>query len=65
LEALLPDPETEPTITVERAGRVLGISRGLAYQAAASGEIPTLHLGRRLLVPTRRLLEMLGAETSD
>ncbi len=49
-----------PTITVEQAGEVLGISRRSAYRAATTGELPTIKLGRRLLVPTARLLDLLG-----
>jgi excisionase family DNA binding protein len=48
------------TLTVEEAGRLLGISRGAAYRAAACGQIPTIRLGRRLLVPTARLHQLLG-----
>ena len=59
---LLPDPTTEPTISVERAGQVLGISRASAYQAAQTGELPTIRFGRRLLVPTAVLARMLGQE---
>ncbi|MGI8633059.1 MAG: helix-turn-helix domain-containing protein [Solirubrobacterales bacterium] len=51
-----------PTLTVEQTGELLGISRYAAYQAAATGELPVLRLGRRLLVPTPRLLAMLGLE---
>jgi excisionase family DNA binding protein len=58
---VLPDPEKEPTISVERAGRVMGIARGSAYQAVKNGEIPSIRVGRRLLVPTARLLELLGS----
>ncbi len=52
--------ELPPTISVEQAAAVLGISRRSAYRAAAAGELPTLRLGRRLLVPTPRLLALLG-----
>jgi excisionase family DNA binding protein len=52
--------ELPPTISVERAAKLLGVSRSVAYRAAASGQLPTITLGRRLLVPTFRLLEMLG-----
>lgn len=45
-----------PTISVE----LLGISRRSAYRAASRGQIPTVRVGRRLLVPTQRLLAMLG-----
>lgn len=49
------------TITVEEAGRLLGISRGSAYQAAREGTLPTIRLGRRLVVPVERLKKMLQA----
>jgi excisionase family DNA binding protein len=48
------------TITVEEAGPVLGISRSSAYEAARTGEIPTLRIGRRLVVPVGALRRMLG-----
>lgn len=41
---------------------VLGVSRAFAYTLAARGEVPTIRLGRRLLVPVPALLRMLGAE---
>ncbi len=60
----LPDPEDQPTLTIwPEAGRALGISRSAAYSGAASGEIPTIRIGRRVLVPTaalRNLLQMDG-----
>jgi excisionase family DNA binding protein len=59
-EMTLEVAELPPTISVERAAKLLGVSRSVAYRAAASGELPTITFGRRLLVPTYRLLEMLG-----
>ena len=52
-------------INVEDAARLLGISRGLAYEAARRGELPTIRLGRRLLVPRARLLELVGVENGS
>ena len=49
------------TVTVEIAARVLGIGRSAAYEAAKRGELPTIRLGRRLVVPVPRLLDLLGA----
>ncbi len=54
-----------PTISVERAGELLGVSRRSAYRAASRGQIPTVRIGRRLLVPTQRLLDMLGMASAD
>src|SRR5262245_28451116 len=57
--ANLPDPVSEPTLRVEQAGELLGISRGSAYEAARCGELPVLRFGKRLVVPTAALLELL------
>lgn len=53
-----------PTISVEEAGRVLGLSRSAAYRAADRGELPTIRLSGRLYVPTPKLLAMLGVSSS-
>jgi excisionase family DNA binding protein len=58
---VLPSPETQPTLTVEEAGDALGISRASAYEGVRTGEIPSIRVGRRIVVPTaalRRLLEL-------
>lgn len=52
--------ELPPVLTVKRAGELLGLGRGSAYRAAARGELPTLRFGRRLVVPTAKLLGLLG-----
>lgn len=49
------------TMTVEEVAAALKISRGLAYGAARDGRIPTIRIGRRLLV-SRRALEKLLEE---
>ena len=46
-------------IPVPRAATLLGISRSAAYRCAASGDLPTTHLGGRVYVVTRRLQELL------
>lgn len=53
------------TLTVEEAARLLGISRSLAYEAARSGELPTVRIGRRLLVPTSALDRLLSRPESS
>jgi len=50
------------TTTVPVAGRLLGLSRNKAYEAAARGEIPTLRFGKRIVVPTVPLRRLLGLE---
>lgn len=53
------------TISVAQAAELLGIGKNAAYQAAAAGQLPVLRLGRRLLVPTARLRQMLGVEEAS
>ena len=55
------EPSNLPlTIKVEQAAILLGISRSAAYRAAKAGQLQTLRMGRKLLVPTAPLLRMLG-----
>ena len=49
-----------PLLSVEQACKLLGVSRSAGYRAAATGDLPTLRWGRRVYVPTARLLELLG-----
>jgi excisionase family DNA binding protein len=60
--SMLPDPTVEPTLSVERTAELLGVSRGLAYQAVHRGQLPVLRIGRRLRVPTAPLLRLLGSD---
>ena len=51
--------EESLTLTVEQAAAALNISRGLAYEAARDGRLPTIRIGRRLLVSRRALDRLL------
>ena len=48
------------TINVEEAGRQLGIGRNQAYEAVRRGEIPSIRIGKRLLVPKAAFARLLG-----
>ncbi|WP_082025371.1 helix-turn-helix domain-containing protein [Methyloceanibacter caenitepidi] len=47
------------TLTIVEAGEALGIGRSAAYEAARSGELPTIRIGHRLLVPVLALESLL------
>jgi excisionase family DNA binding protein len=49
------------TLTVEEAAATLGISRAFAYEAVRRGEIPSIRIGRRVLVPHAALNRLLSA----
>ena len=50
------------TVTVEEAAEILGISRAFAYALVRKDELPSLRLGRRLVVPRRALERLLEDE---
>jgi excisionase family DNA binding protein len=51
-------------VSVAEAGQLLGVSRAFAYELAARGELPTIRLGRRVVVPKVALLAMVGISHS-
>jgi excisionase family DNA binding protein len=52
------EPKTQ---TIDEAAKVLGIGRNQAYAAAKRGEIPTIRIGKRILVLREPLKRLLGA----
>ncbi|MEI5679561.1 MULTISPECIES: DNA-binding protein [unclassified Mesorhizobium] len=52
---------SRPTISVPDAGRLFfGLARNAAYEAAKAGDIPTIKIGGRIMVPVVPLAEKLG-----
>jgi excisionase family DNA binding protein len=47
-------------LTVDEAAYLLNISRGLAYELVARGELPAIRLGRRVVIPRVAMEELLG-----
>ncbi len=47
------------TMSVEEAAAALGIGPRLTYEAVQRGEIPSIHIGRRILVPRSGFARML------
>lgn len=60
---------TKITYTVTEAAELLGISRSSAYECVRRGEIPSLTLGRRVVIPRRAFEALLdrtrSPETQD
>ena len=46
-------------VSVVEAARILGIGKNLAYDGVARGEIPSVRVGGRILVPLSALDKML------
>jgi excisionase family DNA binding protein len=60
-------PPTKLTYTVPEAAALLGISRSTAYECVRRGELPSLTLGRRVLISRAHLEQLIGPipATSD
>lgn len=56
-------PLQKPTLRVEEAADLLGISRRSAYRACARGDIPSIRIGRRLVVPASRLAKLIEGDS--
>jgi excisionase family DNA binding protein len=52
---------TEPSmlLRIPEVARALGIARSLAYEMARDGRLPTVHIGKAVRVPRRKLEEWI------
>jgi len=48
------------TLSVDETSKLLGIGRNSCYEAIARGEIPSIRIGKRLLVPRTGLENLLA-----
>lgn len=58
----VPDWQRRPTVPVDVAAELLGISRASAFRAVHRGQLPAIRIGRRIVVPTAGLLALLQIE---
>jgi hypothetical protein len=52
------------SLTVPAAGKMVGLSRSGSYRAAHAGQIPTIEVGRGMVVPRLLWEKMLGIKTA-
>lgn len=56
---------SRPTISVPEAGALFfGLARNGAYEAARKGDIQTIKVGGRIMVPVAPLAALLGLQTT-
>jgi len=48
------------TCTVGEAAKAIGVGRGLAHELVRRGDLRTVHVGRRIIVPRDAVREFLG-----
>lgn len=57
--------EEKLTLTVEECAHALGIGRNLCYDKVKTGEIPSIRIGRRILIPCAALYRLLEGNESN
>lgn len=53
------------TVSVNEAAKICGLSRNAAFAAVNRGEIPSIRIGKRILVPKAKLLALINGENSQ
>ena len=53
------------TLTVDETARELGICRPAAYRGIRNGEIPSIRVGKRILVPREALKRLLATGSTQ
>lgn len=51
--------DVRQTYTVDEVAALLGVSRATAYAAVKRGDIPSIRLGRKIVVPRAQLEKLL------
>ena len=51
------------TYSVKETAELLGLSKNSTYQACLKGEIPSLRIGGRILIPVAKLEGLLSGKT--
>ena len=56
----LDEVRSRATVTVDEFAELMGIGRTSAWAAVNAGEVPTIRIGRRVLIAVPALLRTLG-----
>jgi excisionase family DNA binding protein len=51
--------DEQPVLTISEAARLLRLSRAFTYELVASGELPSVRFGRRIMIPRAAIERIL------
>ena len=54
------EPVQRRTYTVDEVATILGIGRNTAYEVCRNGDIPTIRVGGRILIPRDAIDDLLA-----
>ena len=53
-------PGTKMTVSVQEAAKMIGISKPKMYELIREGEIPSIHVGKKIVIPRQGILDWLS-----
>lgn len=59
-DRVLRDPHLEPQLFMPRYIELTGLSRAACYQSVRRGEVPSIRVSNRIVIPNLRLREVMG-----
>lgn len=63
---MLPKAEDQPTVPIwPTTAHAVGLSKGATYDAVRRGDIPSIRMGGRIVVPTAALRRLLGLDHAN
>jgi excisionase family DNA binding protein len=52
-------------LSVKEAAKLISVAPSRIYEGVRRNEIPSIRMGSRILIPTHKLMELLGSETTS
>ena len=52
-------------LSVAEAAKLLQIGKGAAYEAVRTGDLPSIRVGRRILIPRQKLLDRINQKEGE
>lgn len=56
--------EERPTLTVAEAKEIAGVGIGQMYTAIKEGKVPSVRIGRRILIPRKKFMALLEGDAA-
>ncbi|MFJ5860849.1 helix-turn-helix domain-containing protein [Pseudarthrobacter sp. NPDC092439] len=53
-----------PTLTVAEAKEIAGVGLSQMYAAIKEGKVPSVRIGRRILIPRKKFMAMLDGDAA-
>ena len=58
-------PGTKMTLTVSEAADLIGISKPKVYDLLRDGELPPIHVGKKIVIPRQAVLDWLSGGVNN